>query len=146
MSDIRDWVENYTDTLLQLYEMTDPKLGADGEVGKLETARKAIEVFWFLHGKLLVWAQAHLTGHAILFENPQLVSFLEQKLGEEITEDSHVLEQLGLQYVFNPPDDEDADYNRAYRWLNEFSGISARNETFSVERRQSTRRRTFRRS
>jgi len=124
MSDIRDIVEGYTDTLLRLYEITDPKLGADGEAGKLETARTAIEVFWRLHGELLVWAQAHLTGHAILSENPQLVSFLEQKIGEEITENSHVLEQIGLQYVFNPPDDEDADYNRAYRWLNEFSGIT----------------------
>ena len=55
-SDIRDYVDGYIDTLLRLYEITDPKLGADGEVGKLETARKAIEVFWHLHDKLLVWA------------------------------------------------------------------------------------------
>lgn len=119
-SDIRERVDGYIDTLLRLYDETDPKLGPDSELAKLERARKAVEVFWYLHGKLLVWAQAHLTGYSILSENPELVSYLEDKLGEEITEDSHILEQIGLQFPLNPPDDNDSDLNRVNEWLIEF--------------------------
>jgi hypothetical protein len=120
-SDIREYVDLYVDTLLRLYDKTDPKLGSDSEVGKHELAQKAIEVFWYLHGKLLIWAQAHLTGYAILSENPNLVSYLEKKLRTEITEDSHVLEQIGLQYPFNPPDDEDRELNQTREWLLAFN-------------------------
>ncbi len=119
-SDIREYVDGYIDGLLGLYEETDPKLGPESELAKHELAQNAVEVFWYLHGKLLVWAQAHLTGYSILSENPELVSYLEGKLGEKITEDSHILEQIGLQYPFNPPDDNDSDLNRVNEWLIEF--------------------------
>ena len=92
--DIREYVDGCIDTLLRLYDETDPKLSRESELAEHELAQKAVEVFWYLHVKLLVWAQAHLTGYSILSENPELVGYLEDKLGEEITEDSHVLEQI----------------------------------------------------
>jgi hypothetical protein len=56
-----------------------------------------------------------------LSENPDLVSFLEEKLGYELTEDSHVLEQIGLQYNMNPPDQEDKELERTLALLEEYN-------------------------
>jgi len=53
--------------------------------------------------------------------------YLEKKLGEEITEDSHILEQIGLQFSFNPPDEDDPDYNKVHNWLVEYEEKQYRN-------------------
>jgi len=88
---------------------------------KHEFAGLAIEKFWYMHGKLLSWAQAHMTGYSILSENPKLVRFLEKKLGYELTEDSHILEQIGLLYNYNPPDSDDEALCQALALLEEFN-------------------------
>jgi hypothetical protein len=87
-------------------------------------AEHAIEVFWYLHGKLMSWAQAHMTGHAILAENPSLLEFLELKLGKEIDEDSHVLEQIGLLYNYNPPGRQDPELLNVQALLEQFGELA----------------------
>jgi hypothetical protein len=61
LEDLDDWTEVYLQYLKETYYETDPNKGEDAEVSKLEFARLAIEKFWYLHGKLLSWAQAHIT-------------------------------------------------------------------------------------
>jgi hypothetical protein len=107
LDDLDDWIDGCLRFLKDVYYETDPNEGQDAEIAKHELAQLAIERFWYLHGKLLCWAQAHMTRYSILSENPKLVGFLEEELGYEINEDSHLLEQIGLQYNFNPPDSED---------------------------------------
>ncbi len=120
LEDLDNWIDTYLQSLKDVYSETDPKRGGDSEIAKHELAQLAIENFWYLHGKLLSWAQAHMTGYAILSNNPQLVSFLEQQLGYQLNEDSHALEQIGLLYNFNPPDDRDPDLYRMKSLLEQF--------------------------
>lgn len=124
LEDIDETVDRYLKTLLAYYRDTDPAKGPDEEFSKHAMAEHAIEVFWYLHGKLMSWAQAHMTGYAILSENPGLVEFLELKLGLEIDEDSHVLEQIGLLYNYNPPDDQDPDLLQMQALLEEFGELA----------------------
>jgi hypothetical protein len=121
LNDLDDWVDPYLQRLKDVYYRTDPNKGQDAEIGKHQLAISAIETFWYLHGKLLIWAQAHMTGYCILNNNPNLVGFLEEKLGFAITEDSHILEQIGLQYCFNPPDPDDKALEQMLGFLEEFN-------------------------
>jgi hypothetical protein len=121
LNDLDYWIDRYLQYLRKLYYKTDPNKGGDAEIAKHQLAESAIENFWYLQGKLLSWAQAHMTGYCILSENPKLVSFLQAKLGHEITEDSHILEQIGLLYNFNPPDREDNVRNETLALLEEFN-------------------------
>jgi len=121
LADIDEWLEHYIKTLLAYYRDSDPANGPDGERSKHRMAEHAIDVSWYLHGKLMSWAQAHMTGYAILSEIVGLAEFLEQRLGQEIDEDSHVLEQIGLLYNHNPPDPEDPNLTRIRDLLEEFA-------------------------
>jgi hypothetical protein len=121
LDDLDEWIEVYLGFLKEVYYKTDPNKRENAENSKLELARLAIDRFWYLQGKLLSWAQAHLTGYCILSENRELVSFLEEKLGYKITEDSHVLEQIGLQYNWNPPHREDKELDRTLKLLEEYN-------------------------
>jgi hypothetical protein len=60
-----------------------------------------------LFGELLLWAQSHLTGYEIAKSEPDFIQDLSMKLGCEITEDSHVLEYIGLGYTLNPVNETD---------------------------------------
>ncbi len=126
--EIREYIHLYLDVLFELYEESDPSLGEASEDGKLARARHAIEVWWRLHDKLMVWAQAHLTGHSICMHTPELTDFLNRELQTEITEDSHILEQIGLLYSCNPPDDCDPDLLRAEDLIEEFKKEAAEND------------------
>ena len=132
LEDIDETVDHYLKTLLTYYRDTDPARGPDDEHSKHAMAEHAIEVFWYLHGKLMSWAQAHMTGYAILGENPDLVEFLELKLGQEIDEDSHVLEQIGLLYNYNPPDDQDPELLQVQALLEEFGELGSVDELTQV--------------
>jgi hypothetical protein len=123
LTDIDEWLEGHLQFLKEDYFETDPDRGEESEIAKHEFAQMAVEKLWYLQGKLLSWAQAHLTGHSILSENPELVSFLEEKLGYEIHEDCHVLEQLGLVYNFNPPNPDDPALERMKALLEEFNAL-----------------------
>ena len=120
LKDLDERIDGYLQFLKEVYFETDPQQGEESEVAKHELAQLAVEKVWYLQGKLLGWAQAHLTGYSILSENPALVSFLEEKLGYQLDEDSHELEQIGLLYNFNPPDDDDPALLRMESLLNEF--------------------------
>jgi hypothetical protein len=121
LDDLDEEIGGYLQFLKGVYYRTDPNKGEDAENSKLELARLAVERFWYLQGKLLSWAQAHLTGYCILKENPDLVSFIEEKLGSRITEDSHILEQIGLQYNWNPPEREDGELDQILALLEEYN-------------------------
>ena len=108
--------------------MTDPDKSDDKEISKLELARMAINQFWYLQGKLLSWAQAHITGYCILTENPDLTAFLNKRLGYEITEDSHILEQIGFQYNWNPPDRDDKILDSTLELLEEYNRVNPGDE------------------
>lgn len=123
LTDLDELLEGYVQLLKEVYWETDPDRGEDAEIAKHALAQLAVERFWYLQGKLLSWAQAHMTGYAILTETPELVSFLEEKLGYELHEDSHALEQLGLLYNFNPPDDDDPALNQMEALLEEFDEL-----------------------
>jgi hypothetical protein len=121
LEDLDDWIDNYLRNLKKFYYLTDPDKSDDREISKLELARLAIEQFWYLQGKLLSWAQAHITGYCILNENPELVGFLEERLGYKINEDSHLLEQIGFQYNMNPPNRDDEILGQTLELLEEFN-------------------------
>lgn len=121
LDDIEDTISDYVEILLAYYRHTDPAKRPDYQLSKHKIAEQAIDVFWHLQGRLMSWAQAHMTGYALLCETPGLGKFLEEKLGYEIDEDSHVLEHIGLVYNYNPPDPEDPDLIRIYELLEEFS-------------------------
>ena len=86
---------------MQLYETTDPALGEASEEDKIERARQAISIRWYLFGELLLWAQSHLAGYEIAKAKPEFVDRLARKIGDEVTKDSHVLEYIGLLYSWN---------------------------------------------
>ena len=124
LKDIDETVAHYLETLLAYYTKTDPANGVDDHLSKHARAQHAIEVFWYLQGKLMSWAQAHMTGYAILSETPGLAEFLKEHLGEEIDLDSHVLEQIGLLYNLNPPDDDDPDLLRIQELFEKFCELN----------------------
>ena len=105
--EIRSEISGYIDVLVELYYETDPAKGEQSEFYKLETARQAIEKFWYLFGRLGLWAQCHITGYCVARDNPVAVDILNDEFKTEITKDSHLLEVLGLLYIFNPVDRED---------------------------------------
>lgn len=61
--DIRSDIKGYIDRLIELYERTDPARGPASEDDKLENARRAILMWWYLFGELLLWAQSQLAGY-----------------------------------------------------------------------------------
>lgn len=128
IDNIEEIVGKYLEILLAHYRSTDPAKGPDFLYSKHKTAELAIDIFWHLQGTLLSWAQAHMTGYALLRETPGLAEFLEEKLGHEIHEDSHVLEQLGLYYNLNPPDVDDPDMIRIHELLDEFADSETGNQ------------------
>ncbi|WP_420408448.1 hypothetical protein [Hoeflea sp.] len=121
LNDIEEITSDYLETLLAHYRRTDPAKGSDNKRSKHKMAEHAINVFWHLQGKLMSWAQAHMTGYALLCETPGLGEFLEEKMGYEIDEDSHILEHLGFLYNGNPPNREDPDLLRMCELLEEFT-------------------------
>jgi hypothetical protein len=101
-SDIRATVQNYVDQLLELYEQTDPRGGEKTEDDKLWRARQAVQIWWYLHGELMVWAQSHIVGYCIAKNNPVIVDKLTRLFVDKISENSHELEFLGRHYPLNP--------------------------------------------
>jgi hypothetical protein len=105
---IKGEIEPFLQRLYELYEETDPAKGDTSEVEKYEAARRAIQIWWTIFGRLLLWAQAQLTGDALVHSDPRLRAWLEAREGEEIQRGSHILELVGLSLPFNlPPGCED---------------------------------------
>jgi hypothetical protein len=113
--DIRRTVSRYVKSLIQLYEMTDPAYGAASEDNKLEYARQAISIWWYLFGELLLWAQSHLAGYEIGRSNPRFMHKLAETFGREIDVDSHVLEYIGLGFSWNRVNYDDLRWKKLKR-------------------------------
>lgn len=123
--DIREEISGLIDVLVEMYNETDPSKGEESEYGKLETARQAVEKFWYVFGRLLLWAQCHITGYCIARENPKIREMIEKEFQTSLNEDSHLLEVLGLLYPYNPVDREDPQLNRMEELLHEVGQVEA---------------------
>jgi hypothetical protein len=121
--DIREQIESYIQSLLQLYENTDPARGAASEENKLEFARQAISIWWYLYGELLLWAQSQIAGYEFGRSNPDFMEKLSKTLGHEITVDSHILEYIGLGWSWNHVNYDDP----MVEWIDEELGKSKAN-------------------
>ena len=104
---IRDEIEHYISALVRLHDTTDPSGGQATETDKLEKARRAVELWWYLGGRVLLWAQSRIAGCELVKEEPLLLEKLEELIGGEITGGSHILEYLGLCFQLNPPEPDD---------------------------------------
>ena len=105
---IRERIEPRLSELLSLYEATDPEGGPCTEGSKLENARRAIDLWWYLYADLILWAQSQIVGNELLSEDAALCDDLEKNFGVEVTENSHLAEYVGLQFAFNPVNRDDA--------------------------------------
>jgi hypothetical protein len=122
--DILRYCEQYLKDLVKLYEATDPALGAAAEEGKLEAARQAISIWWYLWAELMLWAQSHLAGYEMLKSHPELRKRLEKRLGQEITVDSHAVEYVGVYFSWNHVDDSDPMLSAIHEIMGEEFGIT----------------------
>jgi hypothetical protein len=122
--DILRYCESYLKSLVELYETTDPARGSESEEGKLEAARQAISIWWYLWGELLLWAQSHLAGYEMLKTHPELRERLERRLGEEMTVDSHAVEYVGVYFSWNHVDDGDPMLTAIHEIMEEEFGIT----------------------
>lgn len=102
-------IKPYLDSLAKLYRSTDPLHGPSSEEDKLEAARQAISIWWYVWAELMLWAQSHLAGYEMLKSHPQLRERLEKLLGTELSVDSHALEYVGVYFSCTASDTSDAD-------------------------------------
>jgi hypothetical protein len=89
--DIREKMQPFIDQLFELYEETDPSKGHVSEPHKLQRAQRAIDIWWHIYGRLLLWAQSQIVGYEIARSFPKAVDKLMELRGSEIYEDSHEL-------------------------------------------------------
>ena len=115
--DIREMVHHYLDTLLDLHDRTDPIHGEDGEIEKLYYARRAYEIWWYLHDKLMLWAQSHILAFHMLRDHQNILELYEKSTGENLHQDSHDLEFLGSHYSYNAPNSDHEIYIKTGKFL-----------------------------
>jgi hypothetical protein len=118
--EIREHIDQYIQSLIELYEETDPARGDASEEDKLERARQAISIWWYLYGELLLWAQSQIAGYEFGRSNPDFMENLSKILGYEITADSHVLEYIGLGWSLNRVNSADPMMEKVEAKLEEF--------------------------
>jgi hypothetical protein len=106
-ADIREYVQPFIDRLYEIYEETDPSKGRTSESDKLLGAQQALQIWWTIYGKLLLWAQAQIVGYEMVSDTPKLRDELSKFRGSQIDEDSHELELLGLGWSWNQGKQED---------------------------------------
>jgi hypothetical protein len=69
--DILGYCEQYLKSLAKLYEAT--------EEGKLEAARQAISIWWYLWAERMLWAQSHLAGYEMLLSSSGILMSLKAR-------------------------------------------------------------------
>ncbi len=107
-------MQPFIDRLYELYKETDPSRGRASEEFKLLCAREAIHIWWRIYGILLLWAQSQIAGYEIVRETPEYARQLEKLREDDLTEDSHELELLGLAYAANIPNGWPAPLRRVH--------------------------------
>lgn len=125
---IREEIELYLDILVELYEATDPSKGEESQNNKLELARRAIAMWWYMYDRLLLWAQSQIIGHCMIQNNPKILQKIPSLDGDEIDEDSHELEFLGLGFAWNHPG-YDSDPLREFEEATEGEDFALNTET-----------------
>lgn len=103
LAELKPWL----DRLFELYYITDPIHGLKSEEDKLENARTAIELWWYVYAELMLWAQSQLAGYELGRSDANLIAHFENKLQKEVSPDSHLLEYIGLEFSANRANDED---------------------------------------
>jgi hypothetical protein len=98
-SDVRAEIETYLYLLVDLYEKTDPSMGAASEEDKLANARDAIRLWWIVFDRLLLWAQSQIVGYHYTRSNCKYVEKLAKELNLNSSNNSHLLEYLGLYFA-----------------------------------------------
>src|SRR6476660_753356 len=123
--DIEKAIAPYIASLVRLYKSTDPAAGRRSEREKIERARQAVSIWWYLYAELMLWAQSHLAGYEFGRSNPDLIDRISEEFDEEITRDSHVLEYIGLQWSWNHVNYDDPMSERVQQVLesNEGTGL-----------------------
>jgi hypothetical protein len=84
--------------IIELHNISDPFYGKASEDEKLENARKSIALFWDLFDILGYLAQCHLIAHCRSnFDNEFTRTMIDEN--EDLHTDSHVLEQVGANFL-----------------------------------------------
>jgi hypothetical protein len=110
---VRKEMKIWLDALVRIYEATDPAFGEVSEDRKLEQARQAIELWWYLYRYLMLWAQSQIVGYEWATQNPDALEKLAKRLKlKTVNQDSHLLEYIGLTHVFNLVNDSDPNLER----------------------------------
>ena len=92
--EIREKAYIIVEELIQLYKMTNPKLGSKSEDNKLENARISISLFWELFDLLGYWAQCQIVAYKRSTVDFEFTSSIVAE-NEGLTAGSHVLEEIG---------------------------------------------------
>ena len=67
---IRKDVQFMVDILYKLHDTTDPRKGEVSEHAKLYRAQRAVSIWWYIHARLMQWAQSHIIGYEMARLNP----------------------------------------------------------------------------
>ena len=124
---VRKEMKIWLDALVRIYEATDPAFGEVSEDRKLEQARQAIELWWYLYRDLMLWARSQIVGYEWARQNPDALEKLAKRLKlKTVSEDFHLLEYIGLTHVFNLVNDSDPNLQKVTNVLEDMAmhGIS----------------------
>lgn len=115
---VRKEMKVWLDALVRIYKDTDPALGEVSEEGKLEQARQAIELWWYLFRYLMLWAQSQIVGYEWARKNPEDLAKIAKALQiKQVHEDSHLLEYIGLVHVYNIVNENDPTYKKVVKTI-----------------------------
>ena len=79
----------------------------------MERARQAIELWWYVYRYLLTWAQSQITGFEWAKTHPNEALEIADSLAFlTCLEDLHLMEYLGMMFVYNVVDQTDPFYKQ----------------------------------
>jgi hypothetical protein len=117
-ANVRKEMKVWLDALVRIYKETDPAFGEASEERKLELARQAIELWWYLYRHLMVWAQSQIVGYEWARKNPEDLAKIAKVLQiKQVHEDSHLLEYIGLVHVYNVVNESDPSYKKVVKTI-----------------------------
>lgn len=97
-----DLVQAYVRNLQKLKYETEPFGKGDTHVEKDKKAFEALDIFWFLQSKTVLWAQAHIAGRIILRHYADLKALIEKERNTSISANSHINELVGSFFIKSP--------------------------------------------
>lgn len=101
---IRKVIGPIIEALCQVYDETNPELGRESEICKLQGAQYAFDLYWILYGQLMIWAQNQIIGYEQAREDRPTAQFIAAtEHNGRLTVDSHNLEFLGAFSTIRAP-------------------------------------------